>query len=242
MSRKWYKYFLFVILTAGCKKTVMVNDIIELQITNKQIIADGASIDTIYGHIPINAIATNREILFKTSTGLFQNNADTISISANLTNIQNNKITAAAILTSSLRIGLDTIIAYTYSVPQYSDSATINLTPSLPDSISLESSSFLVQPGYQSDVTITGQLFSKTGGMVSQGYKVLFNDFYKDHTPVNGSYMDPQNISNNLSQVSVVYSPGLVADSTFMYISGTVVDSMNVPLAKPDTIQLFISQ
>ena len=195
-----------VFLAAACQKTPSIRDVIALRATSSQVLADGSRLDTFYADLPINSVAANRAVTFQVSSGLFSNGFDTITVWANRTDIDPNKITAIAIFQTSTRPGPDTVNAATNTTPQVVNQMIIDLSPSLVDSILLTPSAYSVPDSFGISVNITALLFDSTLGRVSQGATISFSD-YSGSQPGGGTFLPQSLLISDTSQVIVSYTP-----------------------------------
>ncbi|HSZ34201.1 MAG TPA: hypothetical protein VK772_12875, partial [Puia sp.] len=179
---------LLLLIFFSCRKSVPVNDVIQLKLTSPEAMADGSSTDTIIVLMPQNTDSQSELVTLKTATGLFSNGADTLSAYANRIDLFPGKRAAIFPWTSSLRSGLDTIWASTNTDPQVVNNFTFTMNPSIPSSILLSQSAFSVVDSFAAEVTITGTLISKSLQKVSLGTMVSFADNYIGGGAVGGSY------------------------------------------------------
>lgn len=231
------------VLGIACQKKVAAWRTIAVRATSPQVTADGSQLDTIYADLPINALQADLGVIFQTSTGLFSNGADTMTVIANRTDIDKGKITAMAVWRASLIAGTDTITASTNTTPQVVNTLMLDMAPSAAVSIQLAASAFSVPVDFGGEITITGTLYNKAGGMVSIGTPVRFTDTYQSNgTAVGGEYRQLQNLSDSFSQVSTIYTPGAAATpGTFMYVNATILDQHGNPTGTPGSVLIYIT-
>jgi hypothetical protein len=230
-----------IVLAHSCQKTVPAQDVISIHASSMRVSADGGSMDTLYADLPVNALAADRAVSFQASSGLFANGFDTMTVIANRTDIDKGKITAVLTWKASLRIGLDTIVAATNTIPQVIDTLTLNLIASAPDSISLTPSSFTALDTFGTQITIMGTLFNSKGGMVSQGTEILFSaaDTASPYSSM-GMFRPQISISNDTSQVSTIYSPGLVPHMTYILLKASVLGPNGNTIAPSASTLIYV--
>ena len=225
----------------ACQKKVAAYRTVSIRATNPEPLADGSQLDTIYADLPINAVQADLAVTFQTTLGLFSNGMDTMTVIASRTDIDKGMITAVAIWKASLLPGTDTITVSTNTIPQVVNLLKLKVDTSFADSIHLETSSFAVQASFGSEVTITGTLYNKYGGMVSQGNMVTFSDTYQGGGAVGGKYRLNQPSSDTLSQVSTIYSPGPTAvTGQYLYITAAILGSNGQPTGKTGSVPIYI--
>jgi hypothetical protein len=245
MFKKFGVFILYMCVQsffAECVKTIPTNDVILLSASSADVEGDGISMDTVYASLPNNSVTASSYVLFKTSTGLFDNGFDTMTVLANRQDINPKYNTAVARITTSLRDGLDTVTATTVTNPPFMQMINIVFTKSAPAFLIMQASAFTVATNFGSEVTITGTLLNSSRNRVSDSTLVQFTDYYQSSgLPVGGSYRQLQNASNDSSQLSFIYSSGLAPPGSFIYIKGVVLDSNGMPTAIADSVLLYIT-
>jgi|GEM_PF-6120630 len=248
-----FKYIIHTLTTivllnvvVGCHKDPEpVTNVISIYESGEKIVADGISIDTIYADLPINSMASSRSILFHSSSGLFSNSNDTLTITADRIDVHPGKVTAVAVWHAGLRSGLDTISASTNTSPRVTDFLSLTLAPSLADSIYLTASAYKVVSTFGMQVTITAVIYNKTGGMVSQDTKIGFFATPTIMSGGNGFFQPPSNLSGLSSSVTTFYSPPLLpanaTDGNVITIGAAVIDAQGAPSSKLFTTKILIS-
>jgi len=225
---------------AGCQKTVTLNNIISIHATSTQVLADGSSMDTIYADLPVDALAAYRQVTFQSSSGLFANGLDTMSVFANRTDLDPGKITAVVTWHSSLRSGPDTLSASTNTVPQSTNYLILDLAPSMADSIMIMPSSYTLKDTFGMQLIIGGILYNNQGGMVSLGTEVQFSD-----QSAGGVFMPTIANVDSTSRVSVIYFPPLLPSGSttgvYITIQAVVLNSSIGQTMPKSTTEIYIS-
>jgi hypothetical protein len=244
MNRLVIYFILAAILVSGnsCNKTVATNDVVQIILVDSTVPADASSSFRVYALLPLKATAASRTVLFSASSGTFANHKDTIYAFADSIGVVPGMWAAAVTYTAPLKSGQATISVSTPTAPVFTAASSVTLTPALPDSMALNASSFMVQDSFQSEITITGTLFSGKGKKVSTGSVVKFSDYYADNdSAVRGSYRALQILSDTASSFSCIYSPGPVPVTElhrYLYVKAIVVGNTAVN----DSVKIYISQ
>ncbi|MRG47449.1 hypothetical protein GFS24_20175 [Chitinophaga sp. SYP-B3965] len=238
MKLKYILPFLLV-LVAGCQKDLLTTDFIrQLNVPDQDIPADGTTIITITAELNPDAIASARNVIFKTSKGSFIDGKD--GAITKKAEFENEKLIARVQFKAPTSIG-KIIIQAEIDMPEekrdYIVSDSITAIPSQPDKLQLFASAFGVMINFGNEITVSGTLENKEGGGVSSGNKILLEDFYVDNgTPVNGRFRDAKLSTSGTSQVSAIYSPGFIDIGKKIWIIGTVLDAAGNRTPMKDTV------
>jgi hypothetical protein len=204
-----YCAILFLLLVNCRKSKVETSDVLKnYSISSRSVVADGSSTITLIVELGNNSDADKRNVLFTASSGSFIGGKDsTVSIKAIFID---NVLTAKAYFVAPLQPGKINLSIQpdlnTYSNIRITD--VIEATKSVPEKIKLNVNSFAVRYGFLSEDTLTVKLSNDSGGKVSTGAKIMFDDTFLDNSAVHGRFRQTSATSNSSSQASSIYSPG----------------------------------
>jgi hypothetical protein len=237
-------FFICLVFFACKKVSIGTEEVINsLVLSPTTVQADGSSVIDVAVKINSNAEASKRKVVLETSSGSFTaNNQKTITVDALY---ENSELVARTTIKAPNSPGNLVVTARPETRTAYNDfiiKDSVQVGPSVPNSISLSASAFSVLTGYQNDVQITGILKNQNGKNVSAGIKVLFEDIYPNGTPVGGRFRQVQNSSNESSTVSAFYAPGYIAPGTNFFVRATVLNSTGGSTAIKDSVLLTVIQ
>lgn len=235
-------YLFCLLLLAGCNEELLTTDeLITLETSSNEIPADGESILTLSAYPNKNAVPEKRTVLFYTDGGVFvENNETEISKKAEKVDgvLQVSVKLKAPTLVKDFEVRAEMDIADLRGL--YVARKLIGVDSSIVCKIKLETNGFSVDNNFEGEIKITGTLYNQEKKGVTQGIKVIFEDVMDDLvTPVNGAFRETSLISNANSQVSALYSPGLITEGQFVYIIGTVL-KLDQQTSIRDTLKLYI--
>lgn len=236
--------FLIVFALSSCTKDTDVSEVFsDFSLSSDQVSADGQSTIDVSVVLSSNADSDRRNVIFKTTSGSFLPSLTETSIVK--AEYDNGKLTAKAILKVSTKPG-NIIISvkpeFDSSVGEFVLEKTITAVQSKVTSIHLEPSSYGIGSNYLTDVKVVGILKNSSGKSVSNGQKVIFEDFLSDGTPAHGKFREMQNVSASDSKVSCYYSIGIFQVGTPITIKCTAVDESNNSINIFDSVTLTINQ
>ncbi len=236
-SFKFYFFAAAVILLSSCNDdSVKSSEVVTIAASATTISADGKSTLKISGYIPIRALPDKRMITFRASKGSFaMGSGDSIRETAS--QVSNDKWRADVTFIAPLDSGQTKIFAITHG---FKDSVTVTNEVVEASKIKLSADAFSVQVGFIGQLTLTGQLTSSVGGNVTKGRRVIITDVTALGLPVGGAFRNKQLRSNDASQVSAIYSPGLVTPGSFIYLKALVMD-MNGKLTAKDSVKIYLT-
>lgn len=216
------------LILCSCKKNqeIKVDDVISnLKLSSQTGLADGGTTIIVSVDLSKDADISKRSVIFTISSGNFSNGQNgTITIPADLNNVS---ITATTTFISPSNPGTIVIRAMP-NIPdsnKYVLTDSINFTNSQPSRISIQTSSYGLRYGFQSEDTIIGTIRNSAGQGASSGMKVLFEDSLLTGTAAGGKYRKANIIASDAtSKVSTIYSNGVQPQGTDILIRGTVLD------------------
>lgn len=222
-----YYLAILTVLFYGCKKTPVTTEQIvkNLTVTPKNADADGTSVIDVSCELNSDATSDRKEILFKISSGMFAENKDQKIIKK--AEFENGVLLVRTQIVVPQRAGKIIITAEPNNAELKQDyilKDSVILLRSNAATIKAETDSFAVSSNFKSDVQITGVLLNGNGRKVSNGTRVLFEDFFAGGNPVSGRYRNVSASSNSDSKVFCTYSPGYVPVGSNIYIKITVLD------------------
>ncbi len=238
-------YFLVSFSLVCCREVddvVPQSEVLVLKSSKNTILADGSSVITFTADINDDASAEFREVIFQTESGFFVDNGESsIVVSAEKLN---RDLKAEVQLRAPASMG-DFNVAAEVDIQDlkgvYKDSVTIVVDTSVVTRIELAVDSFHVQNNFDGELRITAKLFNEFGGGVTAGTKVAFVDLFEDMATVVGGFYREENLSSNQSsEVSTIYSPGVVDDNQFIYIRGCVLEQNGDLTAICDKVKVFV--
>ena len=228
----------------SCEKEVIDKDSVikDLVIAPKSsIYADGESRLEISVKLNVNADIDKRGVVFTTNDGEFVNGKDgTITKKADF---ENGELVAKVQLVVSNSLGIVKITAKPEVSSQFVDFVlkdSVTKVTSIPQKISLHTSSLSVKSGFASEVEIVGTIKNEFNKNASSGVKVEFEDVFQDLMPVEGRFRVKNSTTGSGSQVSCIYSPGYVKPHTDIYIKCYILDSLGKRTLKRDSIKINV--
>jgi hypothetical protein len=235
MKNKLKIIFSFLLFSAACSKFNNSTDagsvIYNLRSDSTSIIADGTSL--LHFSVNLDSMATTDHlgVQFKINIGNFPggpaNAVDTVEL------VQAQFIGKSLIATAVVQVPQTPgtlIISAQPNLPQIQNKVdyilkdTVQIVPSVPDTIILVGSNAGIASNYGSQVTFTGYLYNSALGKVSLGNKVLFADSLLTSVSANGYWTNVIDTSNASSQVSGIYSIGPGTTGTPIQITCTLLD------------------
>jgi len=223
--------------TTACNKaTITVNDLIrDIVISTDQLVANGADFATIRVVFNGDADVMKCIVNVKTNNGVFtENNLPTLTKAA-IVNLDGNIVSEFKIRSSTKHQDIN----LEFEVAQYKTTRTILSVHSHPTKIVLTADSFSVRTNYEGELRLRGTLQNASGAAVSEGTRVEISDTYLDGTLVGGDFRQTQLTTNQLSQVSAVYSPGLAPPNQYIFLQAIAFDENGTPAGR-DTIKIYL--
>jgi hypothetical protein len=249
MKRNFFNNLLLLVLTSCLWECNKANDnslnnvIFNMQVDPKTSFADGTSIVNVSCELNADATGDRTGVLFKLNTGQFVSNKDTTLVQP-AQYVNGHLIARAAILMPLTAANI--IVTAQPNLPNVSNNSyiqkdTIILNKSVPATIKLSGSAPAISANYKSEITITGLLANSTGGKVSTGAKVVFEDFLPGGIPANGTFRMVNINSDMNSQVSGIYSIGNVTLGTKISIVCTVLNDLGQKTSVGDTLTFIVN-
>ncbi len=242
------KYFIFIcFILLGCNKVkVSTSEVISaFSISNKSLMADGKSLDTLSVNLNVNADITERGVLFTSSGGMFLNGSNMTYVGQAY--YLGSLLTANAYFIAPFQPGIFyftvTPASTSYNfIGNYTLTDTLYVLRSVADSIQLQTSSFGIDTNYQSSITLKGVLKNAQGNPVSVGTGVKFESYLPDGRAVNGQFGLINTQSDSSSSVNASYSIGSVIVGSTFFIKTTVLDSLGQKTNIKDSILITVTQ
>src|SRR5258708_25709636 len=169
---------LSLLILTGCPKDAEVGDAIhDMKLSTTNIQADGQSTIDVSVVLSADASADRRNVIFKCTRGMFTTASKTEETVKAL--YIEGVLTAKNTWKTSLSPGDVTITVepeFNSSTRDFRLSATITVTRSEAQTVTVDPSSFKVAPDLGSEVTITAKYVNANGASVSRGTKILSVD------------------------------------------------------------------
>lgn len=233
---------LMLIIAFGCKKeeSISLDDVISIHTTKDSVLADGTTIIELTAYINNNASDSKRDVLFSTGSGQFKSN------NSNEVTVKSSKLNGIFSATAKLIAPSTLGDFYVFAQPavdgikgQYVASKAIIVSSSQVACIILSTNSFGVRNNFNGEIKLSGQLQNSFGNGVTDGVKVILEDFYEDSTPVGGIFKNKALTSTN-SVISAKYSPGIISPNQFIYIRVSVLKENGDTTNITSTIKIYI--
>lgn len=240
------KYIIILIvfcLVQSCSKDVKVDRVLKkLQLSTRDIFADGQSTISISVELPDETSTDRRTVIFLTTAGTFTSSGT--NKLATGAEFENGILIAKATIKAPLEPGNMVISVkpgFDSELADYVLSDSITTKPSVPVSLDLEPSSFGIAANHLSEVFIRGNLRNASGRFVSRGYRVILEDLVS-FTPANGQFRGLQPVTSDSSMISTYYSAFAYPIGTQIKIRGTLLDANAQKTAITDSIYITINQ
>ncbi|TDO94939.1 hypothetical protein [Flavobacterium sp. 245] len=233
-----------VLLLFSCTPSADIDQVFtDFSISAEEIPADGQSMVNITVKLNDKTDVDRRNVIFKTSGGIFiSSSKDTEVIKAEYEQGRLVAKTTLKVSTKPGNITLSVAPEYDSKVADFVLEKTIAAVPSKVSSLNVEPSSFGIGSNYLTEVQITGNLRNSAGKFVSNGHKVVFNDFLADGSSAGGAFREVQAETGAESKVSCYYAATQYPIGTAITIRCTVVDENNLPTALASVVKLTINQ
>jgi hypothetical protein len=236
MKNKIAILFILFMYAMACSKlnnsTSAGSVIYNLRSDSTTVMADGTSL--IHFSVNLDSLATTDHlgVQFKINVGNFAGGPAADTTETVQAQFIGKSLIATAVVQVPQKPGLLIISAQPNLLQVQNNSAyiltdSVQLVPSVPDTIILVGSNAGIASNYGSQVTFTGYLYNSALGKVSLGYKVNFADSLTSSVPANGYWTNIVDTSNALSQVTAIYSAGPGTIGTPIQITCTFVDPVS---------------
>lgn len=241
------KYLTIIILFSSmvysCKDEQLTIEsmITDLEISPQEIYADTKTEITVKAIL--NSKLDKRNVIFKTSNGVFsKNNENEIIVEASFSDSILSATTVIKPLANPTDLKISAQIELTDLKDVFVKEKTVSVLSSEPSSIKIFSNSFSVENSFGNEIEITGILRNNNGKGVSQGHNVEIKCFDNNYNEFQGYFRNSNLSSNSNSEISTTYSPGLVEPNQFIYLIATVIDKNQNNTNIKDTIKVYITQ
>jgi hypothetical protein len=241
--RKLILFFLIVSMSSCTKDTDLDEVFTNFTFSTHEVPADGQSTVNVSVELTKNSSEDRRSVIFKTSSGVFTSSSTQTAIVK--AEYENGHIVAKTTLKVSTRPG-DIVLSvrpeYDSPVDEFTLQNTIIAVPSVASSIQLESSALGIASNHLTEVKVIGTLKNSSEKFVSEGHKVIFQDFLSNGLPANGGFRDIHTVTGSDSTVSSYYSIGQYPIGTRIEIRCTILDYNDIPTSITDSVFLTINQ
>ena len=228
---------------SSCDKKVETKDFLsDLTLSNYSAVADGQTTINVSVKLSEKSSSDRRNIVFSTNAGVFTNSG-TARYTAKA-EFDNGYLIAKATLRMPVKPGYVKVTVqpeYDSPVKEYTLSDSLYAAPSAPVTLKTEPSSYGISGNFLNEVRITGTFKNSDNKFVSQGYKVVFEDFLSDGSPANGKYLKVVNPTGDSSLVRVFYSVPSYSIGTTIKLRTTLLDASNLKTGIKDSIILTVN-
>lgn len=240
---------LIIILSAGimcvaCKKEAEEADtfLTGFELDKTVALADGKTVVTATLEIK-GSSSDRRNVIFKASSGTFKDSGkDTYTAKPEY---ESGKLIARASFKVPFSPGTVTIVAkpeYDSPLAEYEIQKTLVLQTSEPDALLIQTSSYGIAANYLNEVNISGTLKNKNKDGVSEGYKVVFEDFLLNDAPANGKFRLQRTATGDSSNVRTLYAAPAYSIGTGIKIKCTLLDAAGAKTGTFDVVTLTVNQ
>jgi len=233
--------FLLIPIIFSCKTEIYEpHEIIHsLYISNKTPLANGTSLVEISVQLNPDADEDKRSVVFHVSDGKFIENQDTV-ITKEAEYINERLVATVKFLVPiyETKIYLSAKPASSSRYNSFLLKGSIKNIKVIPTAIQLTPSAFSVPTAFGGEVSLIGIL--KNNGNVTQGAKVIFEDFSATGKPINGRYRATRSSTDVNSTVSTYYSPGNIPPGERIIIICTYMDSLNNKTQIKDSCEINV--
>jgi hypothetical protein len=235
---------MILIVNSSCKeKPLEVKDLIlELKFDKPEIPADGASILGI--SVKLNPNVTNRSVVLETSAGSFVGTEMEKRVVKEAVMVSGDLIATAKLIAP----GSEDSVTITSQVDgkdmygRFQKIEKILAKAVVPEIIHLKASSFQVYNNFDGETLIEGDLRTKSGGKVSDGYKIVIQDYIEgSNIRVSGRFRNEALVCSN-SHVSAIYSPGKIAAGQFVELRVVMYDSEEAVVGEGNSINIYVQE
>lgn len=231
-------------LIISCKKeTITAGNIFNsLESDTHNIIADGTSTVEITAKLNKLGDKSLRTIDFETDMGVFietGNNKITRKAETNTSDEIEVKVILLAPTTPG-KITVSAQVEVEDLKDRYIQTTSLEATRSVAANLALRTNGFSVQNNFGSELRIEGVLTNSDGNKVSNGVKVRVYDTDEANNLLSGSFRDASLTSGTDSQISAIYSPGMIAADQFIYLKAVVLDENEQPVDIKDSVKVYI--
>lgn len=229
--------FTILLILTSCTTEVVFEDLATIEIDKDQLIANGT--DTAVLTITFNEEASIENIKAKAEikNGIFSSSGNT-KIDITPVRQPEGGIVAAVDVKSTTTFS-DIIV--TVNINEYELTQEIESVRSYPKKVQLSASAFSVSNNFGSEITFTANLTNENGRKVSSGIKVKFDDMYDDGNDVNGIFREESLTTGAESNVSAIYTPGVISPEVNINIRVIVLDDEGNETDINDVIQVFVN-
>lgn len=216
----------------SCKPDELtIEDLIQkLEVSSLTVPADGSSLITVSAYLNPDIDTNKRTVAFTTSAGNYEGGKDgKINKTAEFIDNQLVAVVQLKAPTSPTTVTIKAEMAYTEIRKDYIAEKTVTATLSEPATLQLTADALSVLNNYEGEITLTARVLNANGKPASSGFEVEFSDVFLNDSAVGGRFRPGSTqTSDNNSQVSVNYSPGLVPNQTDIRLRASVKNYPNV--------------
>ena len=232
---------LFVcILNVNCgdlSEEISSSDLIDsVRFIEESLVADGISSGELRITLNEDANPALAVVNCTLSNGLFVSNQDSV-IQLTASRMEN-EIVATTRIRSTGNINDITINVAVNGFDH--EEVIVPVEPSMARSLMLSANSFTVRRGFTTFINVVGVLRADGNRNVSIGHRVEIGELLSDSMTISGRFMNERLTSNNVSQVSFSYSPGLVDANQDLLLVGHVIDVFGTRTSITDTLEIRI--
>jgi hypothetical protein len=207
-------------------------------------LADGTTLIRVFCELNQESTKDRRDVRFSISTGQFTDTKDTVKIAKAI--FQNDKLIAEAFFLVPFS-GERIIVAARPNLPDIVHPNlvrydTVTLSKSVPETLELKASASAIGSNFEDEVALTARLRNADKGNVSSGYKVVFEDSYKDGSDFNGVFRQTIDQIPNGGLASTNYAIGAAVIGTELKITCYLLDENGNKTDIKDFITLFINK
>ncbi|PWV55560.1 hypothetical protein [Chitinophaga sp. S165] len=220
-----YTSILTIFLLAGCTKTPDIRSVItKLELSKRQLPADGQSSVELSVILDSKASSDRRSVIFSASAGSFSSGNDKVTAKAEF---DNGVLVAKATLKAPFEPGTIMVTVqpeFDSPITEFVLTDSITATFSEAATITLNPSSFGIGSNHLNEIQLTARIRNIDKRNVSKGVNVLLEDSLVTGGPALGSFRDRQTMTADSSKVSAWYSAAMYPIGTAIRIRATVLD------------------
>lgn len=229
-ANHFFQIFSVIVLSiTACKpEAITPSEVISnVEISNRSPWADGTSVIDISVNLNKHADADKRNVIFRTSSGVFLPANDTIITQK--ANFENGNLVAKV----KFKVPATARTVYFTIRPEIRSAETdfilsdsLETKTSIPTDLIITPSAFSVFTNYAGEIQVSALLKNGTRN-ASSDCQVIFEDYFPNGTPVNGRYRQKREKTDGNATVSTYYSPGNIPAGTSFFLKCTYIDTLN---------------
>lgn len=237
-------FILITICSVSCIKEVKIENVFQKMTADKmELVADGQSTSTIKLILNKEASQDRKNVLFSTDRGVFTSTGETKALVK--ASFEDGELIAKITLRAPKSAGKITVIAkpeFDSSDKEFSISVSLEAVESEANQIKLDQSALGIGPNFIEELRIWGVLNNSQGRPVSDGVKVVFEDFLVNGNNANGAFRSIIDIKSDSSIVSCKYGANAYSIGTKIKILCTVLDEGLKKTTIKDSIYITINK